>query len=74
MYIISVKVHGSNSLSKDVLREEGAPWLTKRPGECNLTNVEHFKTPPHVWHYCQNKWTERGEKPNNWKKLALIPC
>jgi hypothetical protein len=41
---LSVKVHGPISLSKDVLREEGTPWLIKRPGECKLNNVRHFNT------------------------------
>jgi hypothetical protein len=36
------KSMGSLTLSKDALREEGTPWLIKRPGERNLSDVEHF--------------------------------
>jgi hypothetical protein len=78
----SDKVHGPNSLSKYALRENETPWIIKSPGECKLTNVGHFKTPPHVWHYWPNTRGQnggkaqrgKGRKPNNWKELALIPC
>jgi hypothetical protein len=44
-----VKVHGPYSLSKDVLREEGTPWLIKCQSEGNLSYVGHFNFSPHVW-------------------------
>jgi hypothetical protein len=31
------------SPSKHVLREEETSWFIKRPSECKLTNIGHFK-------------------------------
>jgi hypothetical protein len=47
--VISVKVHGPYSPSKDAFRGEGTPWLIKCSGEGNLSDVGHFNKPPHVW-------------------------
>jgi hypothetical protein len=51
-----------NSFSKDTLREDETLWLIKRPGECKLTNMGHFKTPPHVWHYWSTTRGQNGGK------------
>lgn len=69
-WMTPVKVYGSNLLSKDALREEGTPWLTKKTSEYKLTNVKHFKTLPHVWHYWPNTWTKRGESPTEEREKA----
>jgi hypothetical protein len=75
LLVVTVKVHGPYSLSKDALREEECPWLIKSTRQGSLSNVGHFNTPPHVWHLWPNTCSTTGGKdPSLSKELALIPC
>ncbi len=47
-----LKSNGSNSISKDALRDEDYPWLINCTTQEYLVNVgqdSHFIMPPHVW-------------------------
>jgi hypothetical protein len=68
---INVRVHGSYSLSKDTLREEGCPWLIKSPGHYLLV-MWHTLTCPLT---CGNFWpntclTLGGKGPSSSKELG----
>ena len=55
-----LKFNGSNSISKDALRDEGCPWLINCTTQEYLVNVGQdslFNMPPHVW------WTNQTRGP-----------
>jgi hypothetical protein len=53
-----LKSYGSNSISKDILRDDDFPWLKSCTIQGNLVNVELdflFNMHPHVWHHNQTR-------------------
>jgi hypothetical protein len=62
-------------LSKNALREEGCPWLIKRPGHIFIDDVKHFNTPPHLRQlFGQTRVQRRGKGLSSSKEPILIPC